>query len=72
MSFSLISKSSQEWGAGIVSDNINAGDNSNTTVNVLHLSKFVLETVATRQLPTVKDKPWTREPTVLMKMDIEG
>ena len=55
-----------------MSDNINAGDNSNTTVNVLHLSKFPIETVATRELPTVKDKPWTREPTVLMKMDIEG
>ena len=55
-----------------MSDNINTEDDSNTTVNVLRLSKFVLETVATRELPKVKDKPWSREPTVLMKMDIEG
>ena len=55
-----------------MSDNVNTEDNSNTTVNVLRLSKFVLETVATRELPTVNDKPWTRKPTVLMKMDIEG
>ena len=72
MSFSLKYKASQEWGAGIVSDNVNTEDNSNTRVNVLRLSKFVLETVATRELPMVKDKPWTRKPTVLMKMDIEG
>ena len=55
-----------------MSDNVNTEDNSNTTVNVLRLSKFVLETVAMRELPMVKDKPWTRKPTVLMKMDIEG
>ena len=72
MSFSLTSKSSQEWGAGIVSDNINAEDNSKTRVNVLRLSKFILDTVATRKLPMVNNKSWTREPTVLMKMDIEG
>ena len=55
-----------------MSDNINADDNSKPRVNVLHLSKFILETVATRELPMVKNKSWTREPTVLMKMDIEG
>ena len=55
-----------------MSDNINADDNSKPRVNVLHLSKFILETVATRELPMVKEKSWTREPTVLMKMDIEG
>ena len=62
----------QEWGAGIVSDNTNTEDKSNTTVNVLRLSKFVLETVAVRELPKAMNKPWTRKPTVLMKLDIEG
>ena len=69
---SLKYKASQEWGAGIVSDNVNIEDKSNTRVNVLRLSKFILDTVATRELPMVKNKSWTREPTVLMKMDIEG
>ena len=55
-----------------MSDNINADDNSKPRVNVLRLSKFILDTVATRKLPMVKNKSWTREPTVLMKMDIEG
>ena len=62
----------QEWGAGIVGDNTNTEDHSNTTVNVLHLSKYVLDTVAKRELPKAKNKAWTRGPTVLMKLDIEG
>ena len=62
----------QEWGAGIVNDNTNTEDDSNITVNVLHLSKYVLDTVAKRELPKAKNKTWTREPTVLMKLDIEG
>ena len=41
-------------------------------MNVLRLSKFVLETVALRELPKAMNKPWTRKPTVLMKLDIEG
>ena len=68
----LIYKNLQEWGAGIVSDNTNTNKNSTTIVSVLHLSKFVLEYVATRKLPKAEAKPWTRQPTVLMKMDIEG
>ena len=55
-----------------MSDNINADDNSKPRVNVLRLSKFVLESVAMRELPKIMNKPWTREPKVLMKLDIEG
>ena len=67
------SQHQQEWGAGIVSDNTNTEENSTTTVNVLRLSEFILDTVATRELPKAENnKPWTREPTVLMKLDIEG
>ena len=55
-----------------MSDNTNTEENSTTTVSVLRLSKFVLDTVATRELPKAEDKPWTRQPTVLMKLDIEG
>ena len=32
----------------------------------------MLDTVAKRELPKAKNKTWTREPTVLMKLDIEG
>ena len=60
----------QEWGAGIVSENTNIGKNSTATVAVLRLSKFVLDVVAKRDLP--KALKWTRPPTVLMKLDIEG
>ena len=60
----------QEWGAGIVSDNNNVGENSTATVAVLRLSKFVLDVVAKRDLP--KALKWTRPPTVVMKLDIEG
>ena len=60
----------QEWGAGIVSDNTNIVENSTATVAVLRLSKFVLDVVAKRILP--KALKWTRPPTVLMKLDIEG
>ena len=60
----------QEWGAGIVSENTNIGKNSMATVAVLRLSKFVLDVVAKRDLP--KALKWTRPPTVLMKLDIEG
>ena len=60
----------QEWGAGIVSDNTNIGENSTATVAVIRLSKFVLDVVAKRNLP--KALKWTRPPTVLMKLDIEG
>ena len=66
------SKLPQEWGAGIVKDNINTEEKPKTTVNVLRLSKFVLETVAVRELPKATTKPWTKKPTVLMKLDIEG
>ena len=62
----------QEWGAGIVSDNVNTGSNSSAQVKVVRLSEFVLSTVAKRRLPGPLDKPWTRPPTVLMKLDIEG
>ena len=62
----------QEWGAGIVSDNVNTKKNSTATVKVLHLSEFVLQVVARRKLPKAIDKPWSRQPTVLMKLDIEG
>ena len=55
-----------------MSDNTNTEENSTTTVSVLRLSKFVLDTVATRELPKADEKPWTRRPTVLMKLDIEG
>ena len=55
-----------------MSDNTNTEVNSTTTVNVLRLSKFVLDSVATRELPKAVSRPWTRQPTVLMKLDIEG
>ena len=55
-----------------MSDNTNTEENSTTTVNVLRLSKFILDTVATRELPKTQNMPWTRDPTVLMKLDIEG
>ena len=41
-------------------------------MKVIRLSEFVLSTVAKRRLPWHVDKPWTRSPTVLMKLDIEG
>ena len=55
-----------------MSDNTNTEENSTITVNVLRLSKFILDTVATRELPKAENMPWTRDPTVLMKLDIEG
>ena len=56
-----------------MSDNTNTEDKSTISVNVLRLSQFVLDTVATRELPEPEgNKPWTRKPTVLMKLDIEG
>ena len=55
-----------------MSDNVNTKKNSTATVNVLHLSEFVLQFVARRKLPKAIDKPWSRQPTVLMKLDIEG
>ena len=63
----------QEWGAGIVSDNTNIVENSTATVAVLRLSTFVQDVVAKRILPKDSAKvKWTRPPTVLMKLDIEG
>ena len=57
-----------------MSDNVNTGSNSSAQVKVIRLSEFVLSTVAKRRLPGPGpvDKPWTRPPTVLMKLDIEG
>ena len=64
----------QEWATAIVFDgNHHDKKSSTSTVNVLRLSEFVLSTVAKRRLPQEPaNKPWTRPPTVVMKLDIEG
>ena len=60
----------QDWGASIVGKIPDIGKNSTVTVDVLRLSKFVLDVVAKRDLP--KALKFLRPPTVLMKLDIEG
>ena len=58
-----------EWGGKIVDSK--TVDTKANDVNLIRLSKFINETVATRFIPTLDSKIFG-EPKVLMKMDIEG
>ena len=60
----------QEWSSGIVLNKRKHKDKKSTAmVNVIRLSEFILSTVAKRRLP---ESSFSKAPTVVMKMDIEG
>jgi hypothetical protein len=56
----------REWGGSIVAK---SGGKATSTAKKMRLADYVLERIATRDIP---ESASTRKPAVLMKMDIEG